>query len=134
MLNKQGQGKIDWTDYTWNPVSGCNHGCQYCYMLRMEKRFPGIMTPAFHENRMKDITGLKNPSKIFVGSSGDMWGKWVNSKWISTVINATALSPKHTFQFLTKNHRGITGGHSLKICGLAQLLTGQETPGTISLN
>ena len=103
MLNKQGPGKIDWTDYTWNPISGCDHGCPYCYMLRMEKRFPGVMKPTFHEKRMDDIKGLRKPSKIFVGSSGDMWGHWVDKQWISDVLEVVDNHTQHTFQFLTKN-------------------------------
>lgn len=102
-LNKQGPGKIDWTDYTWNPISGCKHGCNYCYMLRMEKRFKDIMKPTFHKNRLNDINNLKKPSNIFVGSSGDMWGQWVSKDWIQTVLNIIIKYPQHNFQFLTKN-------------------------------
>lgn len=106
MLNKQGPGKIDWTDWTWNPISGCKHGCPYCYMLRMEKRFPGMMKPAFHPDRIDEldrVRKVKPGDKIFVGSSGDMWGEWVDSRWIADVINKAAWKPKLTFQFLTKN-------------------------------
>lgn len=106
MINKQGHGKIDWTDWTWNPISGCEHGCAYCYMLRMEKRFPWIMKPAFHIDRIKKFKGnrkIKPGDKIFVGSSGDMWGDWVLPCWISDVINTAALKPEFIFQFLTKN-------------------------------
>ena len=100
-MNKQGPGKIDWTDWTWNPISGCRHGCQYCYMRRMEKRFPGIMEPMFHSGRIRQ-PGHKKPSKIFVGSSGDMWGEWVPNAWIEAVLDACKGTP-HTYQFLTKN-------------------------------
>lgn len=103
MLNKQGPGKIDWCDWTWNPISGCLHGCEYCYMLRMEKRFPGIMKPAFHKSRLEDVAKLKKPSKIFVGSSGDIWGDWVDHAWINAVFFHIKKYPQHTFQFLTKN-------------------------------
>jgi len=103
MLNKQGPNKIDWTDYSWNPISGCLHGCPYCYMLRMEKRFPGIMKPGFRPHYLIDPRKLKQPSKIFVGSSGDMWGEWVNHDYIQSVLNICEQSPRHTFQFLTKN-------------------------------
>lgn len=105
-MNKQGPGKIDWTDYTWNPISGCLHGCHYCYMRRMEKRFKWIMKPAFHPERLKEIYKIKKPSKIFVSSSGDMWGEWVKDKWIGDVLRAIDDNPRHTYQFLTKNPRG----------------------------
>jgi len=103
MLNKQGQDKIDWTDWSANPISGCLHGCDYCYMHRMEKRFPGIMKPAFHPHRLDDLKKLKKPSKIFVGSSGDMWGAWVPDEWIEAVLDVVRHCPQHIFQFLTKN-------------------------------
>ena len=103
-LNKQGPRKIDWCDYTWNPISGCLHGCDYCYMRRMEKRFPGIMEPTFHLGRLADPLNLKEPSRIFVGSSGDMWGEWVDEEWIDDVLDVCEVfAPQHTYQFLTKN-------------------------------
>lgn len=106
MLNDQRKKKngIETCDYTWNPISGCLHGCPYCYMLRMETRFPGTMRPALHEKRLDEPIGKKKPSKIFVGSSGDMWGEWVSRDWILPVLNvAQYAAPEHTYQFLTKN-------------------------------
>ncbi len=103
MLNKQGPGKIDWTDYTWNPIAGCKHGCPYCYMRRMERRFPGIMVPVYRPNYLLDPVKKRKPAKIFVGSSGDMWGDWVSDHWIDKVLDVVELCVRHTFQFLTKN-------------------------------
>lgn len=103
-MNKQGKGKIDWCDYSWNPISGCLHGCHYCYMRRMEKRFKGIMSPAYHPARLCQPMLIKRPSLVFTGSSGDMWGKWVDPAWIDNVLNVcSAVAPWHTYQFLTKN-------------------------------
>jgi len=104
-MNKQGVGKIDYTDYTLNPLPGCLHGCEYCYMNRMEKRFPGIMTPKVRLERLKALNSrkLKSGDKVFVGSSGDMWGDWVSNKDISDVLHAADERPDIIFQFLTKN-------------------------------
>ena len=84
MLNKQGIGKIDWCDWSWNPISGCKHGCPYCYISRMDKRYGSdIMKPKINKDRFDDLykavknNKLKTGSRIFVGSSGDMWGEWV---------------------------------------------------------
>lgn len=103
MLNKQDSGKIDWTDYTWNPITGCLHGCDYCYLKRLEKRFGFDMKPAFHPERLDDIGKLKKPAKIFVGSTADMWGDWVPNEWIDAVLDVCRAYPAITFQFLTKN-------------------------------
>lgn len=107
MLNKQGPGKIDWTDWTWNPITGCLHGCEYCYMLRMAKRFQGIMEPKFHPDRVEKFQNdgrVKSGHKIFVGSSGDMWGEWVPKDWIHVLFyKAVHRRPDVIFQFLTKN-------------------------------
>lgn len=108
MLNDQRKKRngISWTDWTWNPISGCLHGCPYCYMRRMEKRFPGIMMPKFkpeYMERFRHVRKVKPGDKVFVGSSGDMWGSWVPPRWIADVVNTCALKPKNTFQFLTKN-------------------------------
>jgi len=103
-MNKQGIGKIDYCDYTWNPISGCLHACPYCYMMRMEKRFPGIMKPKFHPKRLSQPMRVKKPSIIFTGSSGDMWGGWVDSEQIDDVLDVcTVFASHHTYLFLTKN-------------------------------
>lgn len=106
MLNKQGPGKIDWTDWTWNPISGCTHNCSYCYIKAMDKRFKSnLMEPAYYPERFKDLKSkkLKDGDKVFVGSSGDMWGNWVSDEWIGNVLDKVDSMPKNIFQFLTKN-------------------------------
>lgn len=107
MLNKQGNGKIDWTDYTWNPISGCLHNCSYCYLKRIDKRFGSeIMKPKFHSTRLNDISRskkLKEGDKIFVGSSGDMFGGWVADDDIVCVLQKVDDNPEYIFQFLTKH-------------------------------
>lgn len=102
MLNKQGPGKISWTDFTWNPVQGvCKHGCPYCYMKRFW-RLSGNPEPILKSKYLLD-TFPKKPSKIFVGSSTDMFGKWIDTRWIQTVLNIAKNHSNHIFQFLTKN-------------------------------
>ncbi len=103
MLNKQGPGKIDWCDKTWNPISGkCLHNCGYCYMHRFWLLHPDMAKHQLKGNYLADNMP-KNPSKIFVGSSTDMWGSWVHDEWIDKVLNKVEKNPQHTFQFLTKN-------------------------------
>lgn len=137
MLNKQGPGKIDWTNWTWNPISGCLHGCEYCYMRRMEKRFPGINKPAFHFDRIDKFLRSKKVTsgeKIFVGSSGDMWGRWVSDEWISAVLDVVELTPEFTYQFLTKNPTGYIGWDFCQSCWLGTTVDGtRQTEDNISI-
>lgn len=103
-MNKQNKNKIDYCDYTWNPIGGCLRACPYCYMQRMEKRFPGIMQPKFYPKRLHQPMRVKKPSQIFVGSSGEMWGGWINSEHIDDVLDVcVTFAPQHTYLFLTKN-------------------------------
>ena len=95
--------KIEWCDYTWNPVTGCLHGCPYCYAERIAKRFTGHFKPEFHPNRLSEPMKIKKPSKIFVVSMGDLFGEWVPKEWIESVLETVEQCPQHTFIFLTKN-------------------------------
>jgi len=99
--------KIEWTDYTWNPVTGCLHSCSYCYGRKIANRFRSIFPngykPTFHPERLEEPYNLKKSSKIFVCSMGDLFGNWVPAKWIKAVIKVAEDNPQHIFQFLTKN-------------------------------
>lgn len=104
------KSSIEWTDYTWNPVTGCKHGCPYCYARRLaEGRLKGRFgyengfEPTFHINRLDEPSKVRKPSKIFVCSMGDLFGEWVPSNWISSVLIMIRTNPQHTFQVLTKN-------------------------------
>lgn len=95
--------KIDWCDYTWNPITGCRHGCPYCYARRLTVKRQGDFTPTIHFDRLNQPAQVKKPSRIFVCSMADMWGDWVLDMWIRDVLAAAAHAPQHTYFFLTKN-------------------------------
>lgn len=95
--------KIEWTDFTWNPVTGCLHGCPYCYARAVSKRFGRSFAPQLHSNRLGAPAARKKPAIIFVGSMADLFGDWVDSVWIRAVLEVVRRCPQHTFQFLTKN-------------------------------
>ncbi|MFA5187084.1 MAG: DUF5131 family protein [Patescibacteria group bacterium] len=95
--------KIDWTDKTWNPVTGCKHGCPYCYARAISKRFGRSFEPEFHHDRLKEINKIKPGEKIFVCSMADLFGSWVPDEWIESVLMRAGTNWMTTFQFLTKN-------------------------------
>jgi protein gp37 len=126
LLNKQGPGKIDYCDYTWNPVSGCLHNCDYCYLRRFNERFGVSFEPKFHPDRLNDPATAKKPSIIFVGSSGDMFGEWVPSNWIYSVLKEIEKYPQHIFLMLTKNPKRYSEFKFPKNCWLGTTVDGTD--------
>lgn len=100
---------IDWCSKSWNPVTGCNHGCRFCYARRIATRFAGTkafpkgFAPTFHPDRLEDPVKMKKPQVIFVCSMADLFGLWVPMEWEEAVIAACDAAPWHTYIFLTKN-------------------------------
>ena len=121
--------KIDWCDSTWNPVTGCLHGCEYCYARGIANRFgfgayepnidervliepavsagkkvpyPFNFEPTFHKYRLNEYQNKKGRN-IFVCSMADLFGEWVPDEWIEEVFNACENAPQHNYLFLTKN-------------------------------
>lgn len=122
--------KIDWADSTWNPVTGCLHGCEYCYARAIANRFgwhanepdinerilyeipvfdgkkqpyPFDFAPTFHQYRLGEPAAWTKPRTIFVCSMADLFGDWVPDEWIKQVFEACEAAPQHRFLFLTKN-------------------------------
>ncbi|NIQ96022.1 MAG: DUF5131 family protein [Desulfuromonadales bacterium] len=95
--------KIEWTDFTWNPVTGCQHGCPYCYARAVSKRFGRSFEPLYHLRRLDQPTKRREPAKIFVCSMADLFGDWIPQVYIRSVLEVVRNCPHHTFQFLTKN-------------------------------
>lgn len=101
--------KIEWTDMSWNPVTGCKHTCKYCYARQIahrfkgQKAFPRGFEPMFHPERLNQPIKRKKPTKIFCCSMSDLFGDWVPKEWITKTLDTIRQSPQHTFQILTKN-------------------------------
>jgi protein gp37 len=108
-----GKTKIEWTEYSWNPVSGCtpiSEGCQNCYAKRMANRLRGRCGyPAdepfkvtLHKDRLEEPLRLKKPRRVFVCSMGDLFHEDVPG-WMSFEVMDIILQAKqHTFLILTK--------------------------------
>lgn len=129
--------KIEWTDYTWNPVRGlCKTGCPYCYARRMHKRFKWNPEVRLDENELLAPYKLKEPSKIFVCSTHEIFGHWIPKKWRNRILEVIYDNLHHTFQILTKSaylyDAPIYNIHSVDYyfphnCWLGMTLTGKET-------
>ncbi len=105
------RSKIEWTDATWNPITGCtpvSAGCANCYAARMEGRnLPGhhqgpFTEVAFHPERLEQPFHLKRPRRIFVCSMGDLFHGNVEVGWILDVFHRMADASQHTYMLLTK--------------------------------
>ena len=94
--------KIEWCDYTWNPITGCTNGCDYCYARKIAMRFDGHFKPTFHRDRLDQLAKLKKPSKIFVCSMGDMFDGEAKAEWGQKVLDYCYNNPKHQYFILTK--------------------------------
>ena len=121
--------KIDWATMSWNPVTGCRHGCPYCYARRTAHRFdtgcadpdpladglhvleekikatpyPYGFEPTMHRYRLNQPERQAEPQTIFVCSMADLFGRWVPTSWIAEVLDACRRAPQHRYLFLTKN-------------------------------
>ena len=100
--------KIAWTDYTWNPVTGCtavSDGCKNCYAKIVHERFNKdipFSEIVFHENRLLEPFKKKKGKKIFVGSMTDLFHDDVPFDWLYKIWTVMIENPQHTFQILTK--------------------------------
>ena len=104
---------IEWTDATWNPVTGCTkvtRGCDNCYAERLAERFRG--TPGHPFERGFDLTlrperlsqplSWKRPRKIFVNSMSDLFHKEIPAEFVDRVFDVMEEADRHVFQVLTK--------------------------------
>ena len=115
-FNKQDSDNIEWARWSWNPVTGCNHGCKYCYARDIAARFypqgfkptiiPARLTAPQNTNP-RDTSNMSEVDQmgwrnVFVCSMADLFGKWVPSAWIQAVLDQCAKSPQWNYLFLSK--------------------------------
>lgn len=108
-----GNSSIEWTEATWNPVTGCSkvsQGCKNCYAERMAKRLVAMGNPryinGFNVTLHHDLVNLPykwaKPRKVFVNSMSDLFHEEVPFEFIEQVFNTMNDTPQHTYQILTK--------------------------------
>lgn len=101
--------KIQWTEKTWNPITGCDKvspGCANCYAEAMTKRFKHVFPNGFdvtlHHDRLSQPLKWRKPSLIFVNSMSDLFHDRVPLEFIQKIFEVVEKCPQHTFQVLTK--------------------------------
>ena len=113
--------KIEWTNETWNPTTGCTKvspGCAHCYAESLTKRYAGApgwpaefkpWTPGnaaenvvLHPDRLDAPLRWKTPRMVFVDSMSDLFHENIPDDYIDKVFAVMALTPQHTYQVLTK--------------------------------
>lgn len=95
--------KIEWTDYTKNPIKGkCRIACEYCYAIRHYNRFKWNPEIRFAPSVLKEIKNIKEPSKIFLCSTHEIFGGWIERSWQQAIFDTIWDNSNHTFQILTK--------------------------------
>lgn len=104
---------IEWTQSTWNPLTGCtkiSEGCRYCYAERMARRLKAMGQPnyangfhlAIHDHVLPLPLTWKRPQMVFVNSMSDLFHESVPLSFIQKVFEIMCLAGRHTFQVLTK--------------------------------
>lgn len=115
--------KIEWTDATWNPITGCSvvsAGCKHCYAMKLAgtrlRHHPsraGLTVDTkngpvwtgevrLNEQWLTQPMRWKRPRMVFVCAHADLFHDAVPDEWIDLIFSAMELSPQHTFQVLTK--------------------------------
>lgn len=105
--------KIEWTDASWNPITGCtkiSSGCQHCYAEVMSRRLKAMgvdkykngFQVALHEDCLEEPVKWRKPKAIFVCSMSDLFHKDVPFVFIDKVLSVIKRTPQHRYQILTK--------------------------------
>jgi len=114
-FNAQKGASIEWAQWSWNPVTGCRHGCDYCYARDIANRFyeygfepvlipERLSAPANTEvpGKAESAAGYKN---VFTVSMGDLFGEWIPPEWIELILDVIRDNRQWNFLMLTKNPR-----------------------------
>jgi protein gp37 len=106
---------IEWTQATWNPVTGCDKvspGCAHCYAETFAERWRGIQGHPYEQgfdlrlwpHRLEQPLRWRRPRLIFVNSMSDLFHEQVPDDFIQQVFEVMGRASQHTFQILTKRH------------------------------
>jgi len=107
------KSKIEWTEHTWNPITGCTKvspGCKNCYAEEMAVRLKAMRAPGYENGfklklmpeRLEQPLKRKKPTKYFVNSMSDLFHEDVPFEFIDKVFDVINNTPQHIYQILTK--------------------------------
>lgn len=107
------KSEIEWTDATWNPVTGCTKigpGCDNCYAERFAERWRGVVGHPYEQgfelriwpSRLGQPAEWKKPRMIFVNSMSDLFHKGIDRTHLNMVFDAMEATDRHVYQVLTK--------------------------------
>jgi protein gp37 len=107
------QSSIEWTEVTWNPVTGCTKisaGCKFCYAERMAKRLKAMGVEQYRDGfklalapqMLEQPYKWKSPKTVFVNSMSDLFHEDIPLEYIQKVFEVMNKTPQHTYQVLTK--------------------------------
>lgn len=110
------KSRIEWTEATWNPVTGCtaiSAGCDNCYAERMARRLKAMGNPRYangfqvtmHEDKLDEPLKWKKPLTVFVNSMSDLFHENVSEDFVRRIFLTMTQAHWHTFQVLTKRPR-----------------------------
>ena len=126
--------KIEWTERTWNPITGCDkisEGCRHCYAELMARRLKAMGQKKYsngfqltiHEDDLKEPYKWKGRHNVFVCSMADIFHKDVPFDFVDKIFDVIKNTPQHTYQILTKRAKR-----------MAEFFKGRIIPQNDSLN
>lgn len=121
------ESSIEWTEHTWNPVTGCTKvspGCKHCYAETMARRLTAMGAAGYengfeltlHPARLQQPLQRKAPTVYFVNSMSDLFHEAVPDAFIDQVLDVCSRTPQHTYQVLTKRAERLPEYFSTREC------------------
>ncbi len=108
-----GTTRIEWTEQTWNPTTGCTKvspGCKHCYAETMARRLQAMGTTGYDNgfrlsllaDRLEQPLRRRKPTAYFVNSMSDLFHENIPDRFLDQVMHVIQRTPQHTYQILTK--------------------------------
>lgn len=121
------ESSIEWTEHTWNPVTGCTKlspGCKHCYAETMARRLKAMGAAGYehgfeltlHPERLQQPLQRKSPTVYFVNSMSDLFHEAVPDAFVDRVLAVCAATPQHTYQVLTKRAERLPQFFKSRVC------------------